>query len=69
MSEQLHQFCDECWDYGSIGREPVRIAQPARQQCCVCGRMNRSGIYVRVAANRMPCGGVGGYHDGEARAR
>ena len=48
MSQWTHGICDECWEEREPGREPARLKPRVLDDCCFCGNMTRSGIYVRA---------------------
>lgn len=59
MSWMAMPVCDPCWDArcekrGEAGREPARIKEPEREECCDCGEVTFSGIYVRDNTDRVP---------------
>lgn len=65
-------MCDPCWKERSPGREPYRVTtiyravpflarmwpvRPPKKRCCFCGKKTRSGIYVSVPPEKVPCHG------------
>lgn len=60
-----HSICDGCWRKEFPAREPHRMiadASPAKtatlEQCCFCGEIHTSGIYIRRHPLKCPCKGV-----------
>lgn len=49
-------LCDFCWATRTTDRGQHRLTGPARQteQCCLCGKWTRSGIYVRIDPTAVP---------------
>lgn len=39
--------CDDCWAIKMGARVPVRLVARQQEQCAFCGRVTRSGIYLR----------------------
>ena len=54
-----HAICDGCWIRREPSKEPVRLLEPESEQCCFCGSLTHSGIYVREhpTSERLDCGG------------
>jgi len=46
--------CAKCFDDEHPFRHPVRVTNPPAVNCCYCGTMHRSGIYVRVDPSTVP---------------
>jgi len=40
-------ICDPCWSGNYPDRQPVRLVEPVRDNCSVCGMPTMSGIYIR----------------------
>jgi hypothetical protein len=59
MSKWKHSLCDRCWKMINPGREPVRLKPDfvRDRPCCRCGETHRSGIFVRIDPNALPCRG------------
>lgn len=72
MSNWNHAMCDECWNWAHPGRVPCRVTRiyrfvaflglrcpgrPPKKPCCFCGKLTRSGIYVRGNPETTPCHG------------
>lgn len=56
-----HSICYDCWEVREPGRKPVQLNSRDREQCCVCGVIHWSGIYIRQNPQTLAhCGG----HDG-----
>jgi hypothetical protein len=41
-------ICDGCWLQRWPERVPVRLREPDREQCAICGSATESGIYCRI---------------------
>jgi hypothetical protein len=49
--------CEDCWVVREGARRPNRVTTEHRfvgVQCCFCGRITHSGIYVRVDPRSVP---------------
>lgn len=57
MSSWTHSICDACWQLREPDREPVRVRDNGPRECCYCGQIHRSGIYVRGDPSGQPCWG------------
>ena len=47
MSKWTHNICDNCWDKRNSISIPVKIIEPDEEPCCFCGKLSKSGIFVR----------------------
>lgn len=47
MSGWTQPLCDYCWEDREGARVPSRLREPEEETCSNCGRLTRSGIYVR----------------------
>lgn len=47
-------LCRACWDKERPHDQPVRIANPQLEICCMCGQRNHDGIYVRYNPTAVP---------------
>jgi hypothetical protein len=49
-------LCWACWERRNPGRKPAALVVADLEQCCDCGGLTQSGIYVRVdpATVRFP---------------
>ena len=50
-------MCDPCWVKRELNRTPVRLVEKEREdeQCCFCGVVSRSGIYIRDKPKQAFC--------------
>jgi len=55
--EWTHSICDNCWKKRDPDREPVRFLLPPEERCCFCGRLHKSGVYIRHDPKELKCGG------------
>ncbi len=52
-----HSLCDACWEVLNPCREPHRIIDPKSELCCRCRVVHKSGIFVRLDPEALPCKG------------
>lgn len=48
MSRWTHAACEECFAIVVPDKEPHRMVEPEEKQCCLCGIITKSGIYIRL---------------------
>ena len=58
-STWTHGLCESCWEIFSQGlhgcyKEPLLVPEIQEDDCCMCGKITRSGIYIRWDPNKMP---------------
>lgn len=41
-------ICEECYRSRYPDREPLQVAETTRETCIDCGKVTRSGIFIRV---------------------
>lgn len=60
MSKWTHSICWACWELKNPSRIAHRIipAVARTEQCCFCGTIHRTGIYVRQEPSKPYCGGT-----------
>ena len=57
-SRFTHAICAACWSLLNPGRVPHRLVEPSSTRCCFCSEVSDSGIFVRMAPERVPCRGL-----------
>lgn len=58
MTRWTHNLCQQCWDGTHPGGEkPFSKLKNTEDHCCICGKLNRDGIYYKWNPKEMPCGG------------
>ena len=58
MSYDNVPICDACWRKREP-RQPVRFKEPLQEMCYFCGKLTRSGIYVRERVETLRDAGQG----------
>lgn len=54
MSGWTHAMCDECWWEQHGFEEPCVLIKRHAELCGWCGKLTRSGIYVRADPKDVP---------------
>ncbi len=64
MSRWTHASCHPCYEETHPAREAVIVLPLEEEECCFCGDMTESGIYVRwdPTSSKLQCAGVAGTH-------
>lgn len=64
MNKWRHSICTGCWKKEKGQQVPHRLvgALVEQEQCCFCGIMHESGIYVRENWAFLRCRGESGVH-------
>lgn len=59
-----HSICDACWEKKNPSRVPHKLVTAVLEpeNCCFCGEMHESGIYLREHPTGLWCGGTRGVH-------
>lgn len=47
MAEWVHTICYSCWNIREGHSVPHRMIEENQEECCFCGDLTSSGIYVR----------------------
>jgi hypothetical protein len=62
MSRFTHLVCEDCWKQIEPGRVPVRVIDSRTNECCFCGQITNSGIFVRRNPADLSCNAERGIH-------